>query len=211
MQNRSSYKEVVRVLKSVYEDKKEEIQERLKKFEKNKNATKEEKFIELCFCILVAGNNLEKTLEIWKIIGKGFLNLGKDELSRTLKNLGYRFYNIRSKYIVENREKINLLEEFKCDCNFRKILVENFYGIGYKEASHFLRNIGCNNFAIIDRHVLKFLKSFNFIKEVPKSLNEKTYIELEKILEKIAQEIGITLAELDFCIFYYQTDRFPER
>ncbi|MCX8191050.1 MAG: N-glycosylase/DNA lyase [Candidatus Aenigmarchaeota archaeon] len=199
----------LKVVKKIYEENAEKIREKIEEFKENKNLKKEEKFIELCFCILVAGNSLKKTLQVWRKIGDGFLFLSKEELARKLKFLGYRFYNKRAEYIEKNREKIDLLEEIDCSENSRKILVENFMGIGYKEASHFLRNVGCENFAIIDRHVLKFLKEFKLIKEIPKTLSEKKYLEIEEILKNLGRELKISLAELDICIFYHQTKEIP--
>lgn len=199
----------LKVVKKIYEENAEKIREKIEEFKENKNLKKEEKFIELCFCILVAGNSLKKTLQVWEKISDGFLFLSKEELARKLKFLGYRFYNKRAEYIEKNREKIDLLEEIDCSENSRKILVENFMGIGYKEASHFLRNVGCENFAIIDRHVLKFLKEFKLIKEIPKTLSEKKYLEIEEILKNLGRELKISLAELDICIFYHQTKEIP--
>jgi N-glycosylase/DNA lyase len=123
----------------------EEVKKALEEFKKNKNLTKESKFLEICFCILVANSSMEKTLRIWKEIGDDFLNLTKEKLSQRLKQLGYRFYNKRAEYIIEARSRINLLEEIlKIDDEFkiREKLVKNFKGIGWKEASHFLRNLG---------------------------------------------------------------------
>ena len=52
------------------------IKNRLEEFVVDKNNS-EELFIELCFCILVANNSVEKTKKVWEKIGKGFLNLSK--------------------------------------------------------------------------------------------------------------------------------------
>lgn len=200
-----------KVIKRIYEKHEDEIKRRIRIFESYSKLSKEEKFIELCFCILVAGNSLQKTLFIWKNIGKDFLFLNERELKEKLKKLGYRFYNLRASFIIKNREKMDILEKIECSKQFREILVKNFYGIGYKEASHFLRNIGCKNLAIIDRHVLNFLKKFNLIKEIPKNLTRKKYLEIEDLLENMAIKINISLVELDFCIFYHETKNFPEK
>jgi N-glycosylase/DNA lyase len=190
----------------------EKIKNKLREFEKNENLNKEEKFLELCFCILVANSSMEKTLNIWKEIGNGFLKLTKEELSKKLKELGYRFYNKRAEYIIEARNKIDLLEEIlKMNNEFeiREKLVENFKGIGLKEASHFLRNLGYKNFAIIDRHVLKTLKEFGFIEKIQKSLNKKNYLEIENKLRELANKLKMSLAELDFYLFYISSGKMP--
>jgi len=203
-------------IEKVIEDLKQKIggnvKNGLKVFEKNKNLSKEEKFIELCFCILVANSSMEKTFKIWKAIGNDFLNLSKEQLSKRLKELGYRFYNKRAEYIVEARNKVDLLEEILKSNNeieIREKLVENFKGIGWKEASHFLRNLGYKNFAIIDRHVLKTLKEFGVIEKIPKYLNKKTYLEIENKLRELANKLKISLAELDFYLFYLSSEKIP--
>jgi N-glycosylase/DNA lyase len=203
-------------IEKVIEDLKQKIGENvkngLKVFEKNRNLSKEEKFIELCFCILVANSSMEKTFKIWKAIGNDFLKLSKEELSKRLKELGYRFYNKRAEYIVEARNKVDLLEEilkFDNEIEIRERLVENFKGIGWKEASHFLRNLGYKNFAIIDRHVLKTLKEFGVIEKIPKYLNKKTYLEIEHKLRELANKLKISLAELDFYLFYLSSGKLP--
>jgi N-glycosylase/DNA lyase len=203
-------------IEKVIEDLKQKIGENvkngLKAFEKNRNLSKEEKFIELCFCILVANSSMEKTFNIWKAIGNDFLKLSKEQLSKRLKELGYRFYNKRAEYIVEARNKVDLLEEILKSDNeieIREKLVENFKGIGWKEASHFLRNLGYKNFAIIDRHVLKTLKEFGVIEKIPKYLNKKTYLEIENKLRELANKLKISLAELDFYLFYLSSGKLP--
>jgi N-glycosylase/DNA lyase len=203
-------------IEKVIEDLKQKIGENvkngLKVFEKNRNLSKEEKFIELCFCILVANSSMEKTFKIWKAIGNDFLKLSKEQLSKRLKELGYRFYNKRAEYIVEARNKVDLLEEILKSDNeieIREWLVENFKGIGWKEASHFLRNLGYKNFAIIDRHVLKTLKEFGVIEKIPKYLNKKTYLEIENKLRELANKLKISLAELDFYLFYLSSGKLP--
>jgi len=203
-------------IEKVIEDLKQKIGENvkygLKEFEKNRNLSKGEKFIELCFCILVANYSMEKTFNVWRAIGNDFLKLSKEDLSKRLKELGYRFYNKRAEYIVEARNKIDLLEEIlksNKEIEIREKIVENFKGIGWKEASHFLRNLGYKNFAIIDRHVLKTLKEFGVIEKIPKYLNKKTYLEIESKLRELANKLNINLAELDFYLFYLSSGKIP--
>jgi N-glycosylase/DNA lyase len=163
---------------------------------------------------LVANTSLEKTLAIWKTIGNGFLLLSESELKKCLKNLGYRFYNLRSKYIVLARERIERIAKIvreKNEYEARERLVENIKGIGWKEASHFLRNLGFKDLAILDRHVLRVLKEFGIIDEIPKTLTKKKYLEIEAKLREIATKLKISLAELDLYLFYLATRKLPER
>ena len=75
----------------------------------------------------------------------------------------------------------------------REWLVKNIKGIGYKEASHFLRNIGYKNIAIIDFHILDLLVKNNLLKEKPKTLTKGKYLEIENILRKLAQNLCILI------------------
>jgi N-glycosylase/DNA lyase len=201
--------ELLRKIRIAKEKVGKQVEEKLKEFEKNSLLTPEEKFLELCFCILVANTSIEKTLEVWKKVGKGFLFLSENKLKEKLKELGYRFYN-RAKYIVADRKFIKDLEVAVSSENPREWLVKNIKGIGWKEASHFLRNLGFKNFAILDRHVMKILAENKIINK-PKGLTKTFYLETEEKLRKIAEKLGISLAELDLYLFYLDTGRICEK
>ena len=87
----------------------------------------------------------------------------------------------------------------------RNYLVENVKGIGWKEASHFLRNVGHRDLAILDRHILKNLVKLNVVKEVPKSLTPKVYFEIEEKFKKFSNEIKIPIDELDLLFWSMET------
>jgi N-glycosylase/DNA lyase len=89
----------------------------------------------------------------------------------------------------------------------REWLVNNVKGLGYKEASHFLRNTGVLDVAIIDRHILRFLLDKQLITEIPKSLNRRKYFEIERLLSCIATKLGSTLGELDLYIWSLRTGK----
>ncbi|MBD3255273.1 MAG: N-glycosylase, partial [Candidatus Lokiarchaeota archaeon] len=137
------------------------VENKIKEFEVIKSNAPENIFIELCFCIMTANCGAEKCIEVHENIGKDFLSLDQDQLASRFKELGYRFPNIRSKYIVEAREKtsdlFSLIKEYDDEEELREWIVKNIKGIGYKEGSHFLRNIGFKNYAIIDFHIVDLL------------------------------------------------------
>ncbi|MBW2339203.1 MAG: hypothetical protein JRF50_02490 [Deltaproteobacteria bacterium] len=79
-------------------------------------------------------------------------------------------------------------------------------GIGYKEASHFLRNIGFEqNLAILDRHILKNLKWFGVIEEISGSLTKRQYFDIEKRMLEFSKAIHIPMSYLDFVMWYKET------
>ena len=167
-------------------------------------------FKELCFCVLTANFTAEGGLRIQQKLGDGFTSLSKHELAKELRALGHRFPNSRASYIAENRalcgSLIKILKNFKDGRKAREWLVCNVKGFGYKEASHFLRNVGFKDVAIIDRHILKFLKSKDLI-GFSKSLAKGKYLELERLLFAIANKLNLTLAELDLYLWYLMTGK----
>jgi len=163
----------------------------------------------MCFCILTANFNAEKSIKIQNEIGECFSNDSEEDLAKKLQELGHRFPNMRASYISESRNCKDMLkrvvESLKND-ELREWLVKNVKGIGYKETSHFLRNIGFDDFAIIDFHIIDILAKYDLI-EKPKALTRKKYLEIEKILKKIAEKSGLNLAELDLYLWYMETGK----
>lgn len=183
---------------------------RLKEFSKFKKGTIDNIFKELCFCIMTANCSAEKCIEVHEAIGNDFLTLNEEQLARKFKTLGYRFPNLRANYIIESRKIKDLLEiELKNNDNghdLRDWIVKNIKGLGYKESSHFLRNIGYNNYAIIDFHIVDLLVKHDLI-EKPKTLTKKRYLEIETLLKKLANELKLTLAELDLYLWFLETGK----
>ena len=132
-------------LKRIYKRISPQIKRRLKEFKMYRK--REKVFLELVFCILVAGNSPVLIKRIWEKIGRGFLTLNEKKLSEKLRKLGYRFWRKRAKFIVQARNKIDEVYE-AAKYGKREWLVKNVKGIGWKEASHFLRNLSYKNFAI---------------------------------------------------------------
>ncbi|MBY9010368.1 MAG: N-glycosylase/DNA lyase [Candidatus Lokiarchaeota archaeon] len=184
------------------------IRERIKEFSEVREFGNERIFEELCFCILTANCAAKSCIEVQKRINTGFLNYSEEELRTKLKDYGYRFPNIRAKYIIEARThilEINNKINSRMDENLlREWLAKTIKGLGYKEASHFLRNIGFKNIAIIDFHIIDILDKFGIIQK-PKTLSVKKYKEIEQILTKIGERVNLDLNELDLYLWYMET------
>ncbi len=173
-------------------------------------------FSELCFCILTANSSAAMGIRIQARLGdEGFMNASFEELAQTIREHGHRFPEQRAERILEVRERWNQIEEAikseEDSKKLRELLADpksplKIKGFGYKEASHFLRNIGREDVAIIDRHVYRFLTENRLFPEV-KTITPKRYLEAEKVLEKVCRELGITQAELDLYIFYIKTKK----
>jgi N-glycosylase/DNA lyase len=186
------------------------VDKRIESFKKTGEGTNDDLFKELCFCILTANYNAEKSIMIQEKINNSFLTDSADELADKLKKHGYRYPNTRARYITEARKYKEQLKNIIKNANDREKkrtwLVENIKGLGYKEASHFLRNIGLDDYAIIDYHIIDLLTKHEII-DKPKTITKKTYLEIEEKLRSISKKVNVTLAELDLYLWYIETGR----
>jgi len=125
------------------------INSRMEEFSEIKKRSIEDIFVELCFCIMTANCGAEKCIEIHDLIGSDFLNLSEGSLVNKFKEYGYRFPNVRANYIINARSCLKQLSEILFSSEdrltLRHNLVKTIKGLGYKESSHFLRNIGFTN------------------------------------------------------------------
>ena len=186
------------------------IQDRLTQFSAVKKKGIAEIFKELCFCIMTANCGAEKCIEIHEKIGFDFLSLNEQNLIKKFKEYGYRFPNVRSNYIINARayqnDILRQVSNTSDESELREWLVKNVKGLGYKEASHFARNIGYKNLAIIDFHIIDLLVKHNII-EKPKHLSKSKYLEIESILKDLGNKLNLNLAELDLYLWYLETGR----
>ena len=167
-------------------------------------------FSEACFCILTANSSAVMGIKIQKEVGiNGFKEYPYEQLFNVIRKKGHRFAQQRAQRIVNLREKEDLLLQIakeKDGKKTREMLVKEIHGYGYKEASHFLRNIGFDDVGIIDRHISRFLFEKGVVKP-RKTITKKVYLECEEALEKIASDLNLKLSELDLYIFYIKTGK----
>ncbi len=200
--------------------------------------TEEELWHELCLCILSSNVPYELALSaLMHLKEHGYLSVEwiadnpkadtiiANELSKAIylprKSNGslrkYRFPNARSRNIFKSAKTISckeqwlhsLLVDSASEQKARSVLISNISGFGLKEASHFLRNIGYSNrLAIIDTHVISFLKEINALSTPQlKTLTPKTYMDLEYALQQICKEWGLLLSVFDMAVWRYMRKR----
>jgi len=213
LSTRSNKKELIDEIFELKKDKEVAslINSKIDMFKENQKKDNDYWFSELSFCILTANSSASLGIKIQEKIGAdGFLNLSLTDLRKTLKEMGHRFYNKRAEYIVEARRYKNikdLVTRYDHEKEAREWLVSNIRGISYKESSHFLRNVGYLDLAIIDRHILRVMYNHNLIEAIPKNLTRKRYLDLEMILAGISNAVHLKLGELDLYLWYMQTGK----
>jgi N-glycosylase/DNA lyase len=202
-------------LQTLYRERKEAIQKRLAEFRKVMQWKDDEVFAELCFCLLTPQSSAKVCWEAVTALKQRTLLLKglPAELEPHLRSV--RFSESKAKYIVEARNMFSMDGDFQLKSQIssfynpfelREWLVENVKGLGYKEASHFLRNIGLGEgFAILDRHILRNLNQLGVIPEIPITITKKRYLDIEEKLRRFATEIDIPMADLDLLFWSKET------
>jgi len=204
----------LKTLKASHKTKGSIIRNRLDEFRAVIKKNDKHVFQELCFCILTPQSNAVLCDEALKgLVRSGTLfSGGRDAVRRALKRV--RFYNNKTEYLLKARQlfkkglRFNIKNRIDESDVFqtREWFVKNIKGLGYKEASHFLRNIGLgNNIAILDVHILRNLKKFGVIKEIPKSISRLKYMEIETKMKVFSKRIKIPIDELDLLFWSNQT------
>ena len=207
--NKELDKEIKKIHKSIEKD----VDKRLKEFKKVWNdGTEEEIFVEMAFCVLTPQS---KARNAWTAISNLKENnlLFEGEAEEIAEHLNIvRFKNNKARYLVELRklmtEKKELrpkkILESKGDVfQKRKWIFENIKGMGMKGANHVLRNLGFGEeIAILDRHVLRNLIALGVIDEMPKTITEKKYYEIEDKMREYSKSAKISMDALDLILWY---------
>jgi len=203
-------------IERLYLVKRPRIEARLAEFARLwQTGTEEEIFAELAFCLFTPQS---KALLCWHtvrtLIEKDLLL--KNAPARIARELSrVRFRNNKARYLVETRQlfasngSVALrprLRQFADPGDARAWLVRSVKGLGLKEASHFLRNIGRGEqLAILDRHILRNLCTLGVIDHIPTSLTPKKYFDIEKKMQTFSEKIEIPPAHLDLLLWCKET------
>ncbi len=78
-------------------------------------------------------------------------------------------------------------------------------GLGYKEASHFLRNVGYRGYAILDKHILRSLAELGVIDSPQPPSTRAKYLAVEERLRGFARDLHINFDELDLVLWSMKT------
>ena len=188
------------------------VRKRLSEFSAFRHKDNKEWFSELCFCLLTANSKAKTASDIQEELGsKGFCESSAEQIMSCIQRHGHRFHNNKTAFIVGARRFVNIKDVVGQQISVggiscaREWLVSNIKGLGYKEASHFLRNVGFFDVAIVDRHILKVLAEYGYIEEIPKNITHKKYMELEDLLRNIAEKTDMNMAELDLYMWYMKS------
>jgi N-glycosylase/DNA lyase len=128
----------------------------------------------------------------------------------------HRFPNARPGYVVVTRDYLrescsmrlrDRLQSFRDPIERRDWLAldRRVKGLGYKESSHFLRNIGFKGYGILDKHIVRCLNEMGVIDSPQPPTSRGRYLETENRMRKFADGIGINFDELDLLLWSMKT------
>ncbi len=203
-------------LQKSYIEKRKQIRSRLREFKDILKKGDDLKiFEELAFCIFTAGASAKMGLKSVDSIRDVIMSADEYDLSKRLKGI-HRFPNARAKYVFYTREFLKKEYDFRLkdlilfnkDPQNRRDFFASYKGImgmGYKEASHFLRNIGFTGYAILDKHILRSLHELKITNSSNPPTSRKSYLSIEKKLKKFASHLDIDFDELDLLLWSERT------
>lgn len=193
-----------------------EIRKRLEEFENIiKNASEKTIFEELVFCIFTAGTSARMGLAALHAVRSMLPSASEDELRAKLRGV-YRFPNVRSKHVVHTRDYLareyglklrELLLSFEDPVERRDFfaLRKDIRGLGFKEASHFLRNVGFRGYAILDKHILQCLFELGVTESARAPHSRSKYIEIENKFKRFSKRNGFDFDEMDLFLWSEKT------
>jgi len=200
-----------------YRTKSAAINARLKEFAQvQKTGDDNRYFEELVFCIFTAGASARMGLRSVERVRPYLRNASHCQLAAALSG-AHRYPTSRSGYVVHTRRYLRKdcglrlrerIEAFGGDRDSRRdFLAANpgVKGVGYKEASHFLRNIGYRGYAILDKHILRTLYELGVIGSPEPPTTKKNYLAIEELMRKFAQGTRIDFDELDLLLWSNKT------
>jgi N-glycosylase/DNA lyase len=170
-------------------------------------------YYELAYCLLTPQSSAANAEVAVRMLKKGGLLQNDFNPSVVLDSRSHyiRFHNTKGRWLLEAKKQLpDILTVLKQDVPSplaRSWLARNVLGLGWKEASHFLRNIGHRNLAILDRHILRNLKRHGVIRAIPRTLTPSRYLKIEERFAQFAAYVGIPLDELDLVFWSRETGK----
>lgn len=208
----------VESIRATHKARRKEIQARLLEFEEVwRRGSDARLWEELVFCIFTAGASARMGMKSIEAVRPFLLDGRRAEMTRALKQAGaHRFPVARPGYIVIARKYFRehcglrlreRLESFSDPIERRDWLAQEkrIKGLGYKEASHFLRNIGVRGYAILDKHVMRCLADLNVLDTARPPGTRNRYLEIEEKLRAVARDVKIDFDELDLVLWSMKT------
>jgi N-glycosylase/DNA lyase len=206
-------------LRLIYVEKKDLIRARLLEFKDVFEKGDDKRvFKELVFCILTSAVGPKVGLISVNAVNDILIDGSEGEIYEHLEHV--HKYPQRANYIVHTREYLkrafdfklkDLILSFKDPIERRDFFASNkdIKGIGYVQASHFLRNIGFYGYAILDKNIMRSLYKLRVVDSLKPPTTKKKYLEIETKVKTFADTLEIGVDELDLLLWSNVTGYIP--
>ena len=205
-------------LLATYPERRNQIRSRLREFRGVWNTASDARlWEEMVFCIFTAGASAKMGLRSVEALRPLLQSGAQHEMAQALIAAGaHRFPNARPAYVVVTRDYLResfsmrlreRLVSFRDPIERRDWLAKDprVKGLGYKEASHFLRNVGFKGYAILDKHIVRCLYELGVIDSPKPPTTRGRYLQTEKEMRRFAGESSINFDELDLLLWSIKT------
>ena len=208
----------IETLRGAHAARRKEIRARLREFGQVwQTASDERLWEEMVYCIFTAGASAKMGLRSVEAVRPLLARGHQQAMTRALVTAGaHRFPNARPVYVVTTREYLEdsfsmrlreRLKSFSDPFERRDWLATEprIKGLGYKESSHYLRNIGFKGYSILDKHIVRCLAELGVVDSPKPPTNRNRYLETESRMRQFSGEIGIDFDELDLVLWSIKT------
>ena len=205
-------------LRAEYAQRRKEIRARLREFRRVwQTASDSRLWEEMVYCIFTAGASAKMGLRSVDALRPLLKTGAQAEMTKALVAAGaHRFPNARPGYVIVTRNYLEesfsmqlrrRLDSFRDPMERRDWLATEprIKGLGYKESSHFLRNIGFKGYGILDKHIVRCLCELKVIDSPKPPTSRGRYLETEDRMRRFAAATGIDFDELDLLLWSTKT------
>jgi N-glycosylase/DNA lyase len=205
-------------MRAAYAERRKEIRARLREFRRVwQTASDGRLWEEMVYCIFTAGASAKMGLRSVEALRPLLESGAQREMTRALIAAGaHRFPNARPAYVIVTRDYLQQsfsmrlrerLASFDNPAERRDWLANDprVKGLGYKEASHYLRNIGFQGYGILDKHIVRCLFELGVIDSPKPPTARRGYLETEQRMQEFAADARIDFDELDLLLWSMKT------
>ena len=166
-------------------------------------------FKELTFCVFAANSSAEMGIKAVNLL-EPVLHTGDEQTYKDRVHGKVRFYNVRSEYTAHNHDVITRLDQPLNEAinhhdNPRQLVEDMFKGIGWKEASHFLRNTGHTGYCILDKHIRRHCADLNILEDAERPTTHAEYTAKEQRIHRFCDKHELNVDILDLALWSYTT------
>jgi N-glycosylase/DNA lyase len=207
-------------LRLTHRARRQEIRTRLREFDSVwANGSDERLWEEMVYCIFTAGSSAASGATAVNAVRPLLRSGNRAAITRALKKPpAYRFHNVRAQHIVVTRDYLRRTVSMQLRARLMELSdpherrdwlarTPGIKGLGYKEASHFLRNVGFKGYGILDKHIVRCLSELGVIDSPKPPTTRGRYLETEQRMKSFAGSVGINFDELDLALWSMRTGK----